>query len=943
MKKNNLFKFYIYIFIFYILSTVKCYLFSVIIPIYNTAKFLDESIGSILNQTIGFENIQLILVNDGSTDDTEEICLKYQKLYSQNIIYIKIEHGGVSKARNVGMTLAKGKYINFVDSDDKWDYKAFSLISKFFDDHKTIDYVAARIKFFGIKNYYETLDYKFYKTRIVNLTKEYNCIQVSISSSIFKKEYIKGKLFDENVFISEDSKFINSILIVKPIIALVKEAIFYYRRREDYSSAIQNKKYSLEYYFGTPNYVFNHYINISKNLYHKIVPFIQYLLGYEILFRFEEPAYKYMNSSNYNKYIFMIEQFLQQIEDKYILEQKVLPNKYILFMLSKKYKKDLRYEIRFENNSFLYSKYVMINMTNPKSMIIWRNLYIFNNILYLEALDNFWMPRENYFYFCNVGNETFLPKYIENQNYDFITLYGEIEKGRLISFEIPLKNFMLSQFFYFYLSYLEIKIEIFPLFGEFSHLPNINNGYYISNDYILKILNKRLIIFEYDKKLKMDFEKQCYCELEKDKKHDIIKLRKYIKYRNKIKKNLKYKIWIINDKHDKAGDNGEYFFRYLKFKQPIGIQIYFAIDKNCSDYKRLKILDDIIDLNSNKYKNLFLESDKIISSVYNNFIYNPYKKYDSYIRDLFGFDLIFLPNLYMKDNQLKDLINCAQLFTVLMNSTCNKYKYIFNFQNTSYQNIAIFKGNQKNDNLQSYSYNNEIEKKLVIVPKFIHRTKNLKRATNNSQNYSMRLGLSNFFEFYNNLINDKRLISFMKHYNYIGIFCIHETFETIWENFNINDKFSIIEKCDYQNVLLNASLLITDYSNIFYYFLFLKKPVIFSYIDNKEFTLKNYKENYFNYKIGSLGPICKDIKCTIDKIIFEIKNSCIIRKKYLHIINKFLSFDVKENDTEIIFKNTNNKNNLNTYLKKRVEYIIFFCMICIILYKLMIYFRKKAE
>ena len=376
MEKNQLSKFYIFIFIFYILSPVKCYLFSVIIPIYNTARYLDESIGSILNQTIGFENIQLILVNDGSIDNTEGICLKYQKLYSQNIIYIKIEHGGVSKARNVGMTFAKGKYINFVDSDDKWDYKAFSLISKFFDNHKTIDYVAARIKFFGVKNYYETLDYKFYKTRIVNLTKEYNCIQVSISSSVFKKQYIEGKLFDENVYISEDSKFINSILIVKPIIALVKEAIFYYRRREDYSSAIQNKKYSLEYYFGTPSYVFNHYIKMSKKLYHKIIPFIQYLLGYEILFRFEEPAYKYMNSSNYNKYIVLIEQYLQQIEDKYILEQKGLSNKYILFMLSKKYKKDLRYEIRFENNSFLYSKYVMINMTNPKSMIIVGEIYI---------------------------------------------------------------------------------------------------------------------------------------------------------------------------------------------------------------------------------------------------------------------------------------------------------------------------------------------------------------------------------------------------------------------------------------------------------------------------------------------------------------------------------------------------------------------------------------
>ena len=217
------------------------------------------------------------------------------------------------------MILAKGKYINIIDSDDKWDYQAFNIISNYFDNHKTIDYVAGRIKFFDAKNYYETLDYKFYKTRIVNLTEEYNCIQVSISSSIFKKPLIEGKFFDERVLISEDSKFINSILMVKPIIGLVKEAIFYYRRRSDCSSAIQTKKNFLEYYFGTPKYVFNYYIQKSKKLYNRIIPFIQYLLSYEILFRFEEPAYKYLNSKNYKKYIFVIKKILKQIEDKYIL------------------------------------------------------------------------------------------------------------------------------------------------------------------------------------------------------------------------------------------------------------------------------------------------------------------------------------------------------------------------------------------------------------------------------------------------------------------------------------------------------------------------------------------------------------------------------------------------------------------------------------------------
>ena len=68
----------------------KCYLFSVIMAIYNTGRYLDDSISSLINQTINFKkNIQIILVNDGSTDNSEEICLKYQNIYYKNIKYLK--------------------------------------------------------------------------------------------------------------------------------------------------------------------------------------------------------------------------------------------------------------------------------------------------------------------------------------------------------------------------------------------------------------------------------------------------------------------------------------------------------------------------------------------------------------------------------------------------------------------------------------------------------------------------------------------------------------------------------------------------------------------------------------------------------------------------------------------------------------------------------------
>lgn len=167
------------------LSLTENFIFSVIISIYNTGRYLDDSICSVLNQTVNIKYIQIILVNDGSTDESEEKCLKYKEKYSKNIVYIKVEHGGVSKGRNIGIKYSKGKYINFLDSDDKWDKNAFNHVLLFFKFHRKINIIGCRMKFFEALESYHPLDYKFYKTRIVNLTEEYNCIHLSSSSSFF--------------------------------------------------------------------------------------------------------------------------------------------------------------------------------------------------------------------------------------------------------------------------------------------------------------------------------------------------------------------------------------------------------------------------------------------------------------------------------------------------------------------------------------------------------------------------------------------------------------------------------------------------------------------------------------------------------------------------------------------------------------------------------------
>lgn len=95
-------------------------LFSIIIPIYNVEAYLPQCLDSILCQS--FSDYELILINDGSTDSSLEICQKYKQKFPQ-IILIDKENGGLSDARNTGLSAAKGDYIIFTDSDDYWQGK----------------------------------------------------------------------------------------------------------------------------------------------------------------------------------------------------------------------------------------------------------------------------------------------------------------------------------------------------------------------------------------------------------------------------------------------------------------------------------------------------------------------------------------------------------------------------------------------------------------------------------------------------------------------------------------------------------------------------------------------------------------------------------------------------------------------------------------------------
>lgn len=180
---------------------------SIIIPTYNNAKYLVRCIDSILNQT--YKNIEIIIVDDGSTDNTKDILKKYDY---KSINYIYQKNRGVSSARNKGLQNSSGEYIMFLDSDDFYDCNyCKKMLKALINSDSDICISGMKYKYPNfeiLKEYYKS-DCLFSDKNIINFYDENinNYLLYSACTKIYKRDLLKNVWFDENMKIGEDYIF----------------------------------------------------------------------------------------------------------------------------------------------------------------------------------------------------------------------------------------------------------------------------------------------------------------------------------------------------------------------------------------------------------------------------------------------------------------------------------------------------------------------------------------------------------------------------------------------------------------------------------------------------------------------------------------------------------------------------------------------------------------
>lgn len=866
----------------------KKFKFSVVIPIYNVEDYLEETVESVLKQTIGFEdNIQIVFINDGSPDNSESICLKYKEMYPDNIVYYKQKNAGVSVARNKGMEFTKGEFTTFLDSDDVWSKDAFEECYKGYLEHPDVSLFSCRMVFFDASRGKHPLNYKYVENKVVNILEEWEYPQLSSSSIFIKTSTLKGHKYDKNIKFSEDNKFINEIIFDEKKMMMLKNPTYYYRKRAAGNSAIQSQTMNPDWYLVTPEKVYRHLYDLSKKKFGRVIEYIQYMVCYELSWRLVYNKKVNLSDKERKKYADVLLSLLKETNEEMILNHKNIDFASKVYLLELKGRKNIINEIEYEDDHI-----TMDDMEVKKKSLgylIIDQIYIRKGrFLLYGKLDRRFVSEKD-FNVRNNGEKIDVSYYELTNDYNEEAFNGKTIHDYIgIHVAISLDDFKEVEFCYKD-EYLVPRFKRSSIFTEY-----LSRSYHhIGKDKTMVFKKNKLIMH------KRNVFKSFYYELRNEL--NLLKRRRfkamYARIVTKIARLFKRKeLWFISDRVNKADDNGEHFFKYMVENHP-DKNVYFVLTSDSPDYERMCKIGKVIDPNSNKYKLMFHRADYVVSAHAEDYIFNPLGKGGKYVQDQYQFKYIFLQHGIIKDDLSSWLNVNTKKMDMFVTSCTPEYDSLLECKYYFGPDVVKLTGLPRYDGLLHKKEKYELKNKIMLSLTWRSSMASKIDKATGQRLYNKDFKNSDYFKFLNNLMNDERLLKVLKEKDYKIRFIPHPNVLCQLKDFTKNEFVEIEEGgINYQKEFCENKVLVTDYSSVFFDFGYLNKPVIYYQPDREEFFAGQiYDEGYFDYEKMGFGPVHEEYEKFVADLIKIVENDCEIDKKYSKRINDFFKFHDDKN------------------------------------------------
>lgn len=224
---------------------------SIIIPVYNSTKYLKECVESILNQT--YKDVEVLLIDDGSTDDSSKICDQYA-IEDARIRVVHKENGGTSDARNVGLTMAQGDYVTFMDNDDFWDDNCALERIVTIVKETSPDVVMHTNKVYWENTHKTTIPASFERKKVCGKSREEvvaallkaGVLTVTVWTKVVKISLIREhELYFEKGIRNEDTDWIARLLLCAQSFEWYDKPFYVYRKGHETAQTSQSLKYNM--------------------------------------------------------------------------------------------------------------------------------------------------------------------------------------------------------------------------------------------------------------------------------------------------------------------------------------------------------------------------------------------------------------------------------------------------------------------------------------------------------------------------------------------------------------------------------------------------------------------------------------------------------------------------------------------------------------------------
>ncbi len=857
----------------------------------NVEDYIKESIESVIAQNIGFkDNIQLIIVDSLSIDNSMAIASSYQKKYPENISCISCDSESKFDAYNLGLEHIAGEYVNFMEGSDVLSANLISKVKSSFKKYDT-DMVSFPVEYIDAKRGYN-LKFKFIKDvdEFVDLKREPRLIQLDVNTAFIRKDAF-GDLRFNNEIPMADTLFVNKLLIENNHYVVNKDTIYYMQEERCLDEFTTKEEILNSFRF------FNELIEDSIEKYSAVPKFIQHTFLYYLqdivkiediksIFKTEEGLDQFWD--NFLSIIYHVD--MNQIKTNNLVNDSV--KNFLRFVKNEDFHTECK-----GKEVYIKSGNDVLNTLHKRKL--WLDIVEIKNG-FLNLSGSFQSNCDKRFISVEAiksgGNikRVFEAKEIEYPNTNRVTNhYLSIPWHFTYNFDFKIPIEKGESFSLFFRTIYQENDDRAVMDADVTcrYYVNISEiGNYFRKDGNILLFKKnmffvrsesyiRAAVYELKVMMKLFFAGYSMMLILKTIVIRALCFILYPFYKNR-------KIWLFSDRLDLSGDNGEHFFRYAMTRKD-DVKKYFVINGDSPDFARLKneYGNHIVEFSSFKHKILYAFAKKMMQSQISPRTYNPFN--EGRPRRYAGIGLAEAYFLQHGVNRY-DMSSWVTKFdkNLAMILTVSELDYgEFTSDRYAYDNsIVQLLGYPRFDNLT----NDNLKKQIVIMPTW----RNYIRT-------STQLINSEYFKRFNGLLNNERLIEHAKKTGYEIILKPHPSMFKFINVFDVNEYVKVDNKTKHHVLLCDSALMITDYSSVANDFVYLKKPVIYYQYGGGKDHHFDISTTFVSDESMDFGAIIEDENELIDKIIEYMDNNCEMEEIYRDRVENFFKYTDRNNSKRV--------------------------------------------